>query len=545
MAGSGVFPKTATLDIIYQADYNLIQSTTAGVLSTYYGQTMLSSQLASTPVISAAQWDLLRQDINKCYRHITNSNSTILDVDPEDIILAGDANAYKVAADYCETNKATVNAAQLTSNVDSDSITVAWNGTRTYKMTYTWTSSDVANHWFNLGGYFVIDLSGSNAISSKDIDWQDNILNAIATQTYTRSNWVNATNIDVYEYGNNAVYSENYARIVCTKVSATQLDISVIISDVDTGDVAALVGPGPAGPAVDENVDTDVAASITRYSSFDAIVAPSIIATPISGFETTIPVAVNILLVGGGGAGGSGWPDGSGGGGAGGGGAGVSQFSTTLQAGLSYPVVVGTGGINVPYPAAGQGGSGGNSSIAGVVGYGGTGGFTQGGGYTAIGGAGGIYTTNGGASYNVGGTGGAYNSAGSSPGGGGGGSDDIPDGSGVGGDGQAWSVTGATYGGGGGGGADYFGLKPGGAGGGGTGGSASGAATAGVNGLGGGGGGGESWNGGGNRWGPGGNGGSGIVVVSYVSGSQLFSGGTVTNSGGRYYHTFTTSGTLS
>ena len=121
MAGSGVFPKTATLDIIYQADYNLIQSTIAGVLSTYYGQTMLSSQLSATPVIQAAEWDFLRQDINKCYRHITNANSTILDVDPEDIILAGDANAYKVAADYCETNKATVNAAQLTSNVDSDS----------------------------------------------------------------------------------------------------------------------------------------------------------------------------------------------------------------------------------------------------------------------------------------------------------------------------------------------------------------------------------------------------------------------------------------
>jgi hypothetical protein len=34
------------------------------------------------------------------------------------------------------------------------------------------------------------------------------------------------------------------------------------------------------------------------------------------------------------------------------------------------------------------------------------------------------------------------------------------------------------------------------------------------------------------------------VVVSYVSGSPLFSGGTVTSSGGRYFHTFTTSGTL-
>ena len=286
MAGSGVFPKTASLDIIYQGDYNSIQSTTAGVLSTYYGQSMLSTQLAANPVISATQWDNLRQDINKCYKHITNADSTILDVDPQDIILAGDANAYKVAADYCETNKAVVAAAQLTSSVDSDSMTATWNGIHTFRMTYSWTSAANANYWFNLGGYFVVDVSGSNGTSSKDIDWRDNILNAIPTQTYTRTNWVNGTNIDVYEYGNNAVYSENYARIYCQKVSATRLDIYVIVSDVDTGDVAALVGPGPAGPAVDENVDTDVAASITRYSSFDSITAPSgVIAVPVEAFS--------------------------------------------------------------------------------------------------------------------------------------------------------------------------------------------------------------------------------------------------------------------
>lgn len=533
MAGSGVFPKTATLDIIYQADYNLIQSTIAGVLSTYYGQSMLSSQLSATPVISASQWDLLRQDINKCYKHITNADSTILDVDPQDIILAGDANAYKVAADYCETNKATVNAAQLTSNVDSDSITAAWNGTRTFKMSYTWSSANAANYWFNLGGYLVVDLSGSNAISSKDIDWRDNILNAIATQTYTRTNWVNGTNIDVTEYGNNAVYSENYARIVCTKVSSTQLDISVIISDVDSGDQTG------TGAPVDENVDTDVAASVTRYSSYDSIVAPSISATPVSAFNSTTPVTVDLLIVGGGGAGGSGWPDNIGGGGGGGGGGGVYIASTTLQAGLAYPVVVGLGGTNIPYPTNSSGGTGGQSSIAGLVANGGFGGYP-----TPSGSQGG----QGGNGNAVGGAGGAYNSAGiagigGAGGGGGGGVDDADNTQGTGGAGSNWAIDGVTYGGGGGGGGDYTYGAAGGSGGGGNGASAV-AGTAGTANTGGGGGGGSSTGGG--SWGPGLNGGSGIVIVSYVSGSQLFNGGNViNNSGGRWYHLFYNSGTLS
>jgi hypothetical protein len=283
MAGSGVFPKTATLDIVYQGDYNTIQSTINGVLSTYYGQTPLSSQISANPVIAAPAWDNLRLDINKCYKHITNTDSTILDVDTQDIILAGDANAYKVAADYCETNKAVVAAAQLTSTtLSSNTLFGSWNGLHTHRVNLTWATAAAANYWFNLGGYIVVDVSGANGTSSKDLDWQNDILNAIPTQTYTRNNWVNGTDIDVYEYGNNAKYSENYARIYCQKVSATQLDIYVIVSDVDSGDQQN-ASPTPGLP-VDENVDTDVSAIITGYSSFDSIVAPAITATPITYF---------------------------------------------------------------------------------------------------------------------------------------------------------------------------------------------------------------------------------------------------------------------
>lgn len=38
---------------------------------------------------------------------------------------------------------------------------------------------------------------------------------------------------------------------------------------------------------------------------------------------------------------------------------------------------------------------------------------------------------------------------------------------------------------------------------------------------------------------------AGGIIVSYVSATQLLNGGTVTTSGGRYYHTFSTTGTLS
>jgi hypothetical protein len=266
MASAGVFPKTATSDIIYQADYNAIQSVIAGVVSTYYGNAVSSSQLSGNPIIAASHWDNLRVDINKAYKHITNADSSINDVAPGGLVTAADANAYKVAADYCETNKNTVAGAQLASAVDSTSITVAWNGNHQWTYTYTWPSAEAANYWFNAGGYFSVDVSGDGSTGTpKDADWQDNILNVIPTQTYGNTQWDAGNNIDVIETGNVSQYTENFARIFIVKTSSTVLTITVIINDADTGDQTGIGAP------VDEDVNTNAYASITRYYSVDAI----------------------------------------------------------------------------------------------------------------------------------------------------------------------------------------------------------------------------------------------------------------------------------
>lgn len=266
MATSGNFPKVVG-DTVYQGDYNAIQSVINGVVSTYYGNSMSSSQLSGTNTVAPSEWDNLRTDINKAYKHITGSDSTVVDISSGGLIYHNHINDYKTAADYCETNKNTVYAAtQLASGVNSTSMTAAWNGSHTWTYTYTWASADAANYWFNAGGYFSVDVSGANSSgSSKDNDWQNNILNAIATQTYGNTQWDAGTAIDVYEYGNVTQYSENYCRIQITKSSTTVLTISVTVNDADTGDQTGI------GAAVDENVNTDAAASITYYYSTDAI----------------------------------------------------------------------------------------------------------------------------------------------------------------------------------------------------------------------------------------------------------------------------------
>lgn len=270
MASAGVFPKTASSDVIYQADYNAIQSVIAGVVSTYYGNAISSSQLSGNPVIAASHWDNLRLDINKAYKHITGANSSISDVAVNGLVTAADVNAYKSTADYCETNKNTVAGGQLASAVNSTSITSSWNGLHTWTYTYLWPSADAANYWFNAGGYFSVDVSGDGSTgTTKDNDWQNNILNSIATQTYGNAQWDAGSTIDVYDYGNISQYAENYCRILIQKASSTQLNVTVQLNDADSGDQQN-ASPTPGLP-VDEPVDTNAYASITRVYSIDAI----------------------------------------------------------------------------------------------------------------------------------------------------------------------------------------------------------------------------------------------------------------------------------
>jgi hypothetical protein len=262
--------------------------------------------------------------------------------------------------------------------------------------------------------------------------------------------------------------------------------------------------------------------------------------------------AVDYLVVAGGGGGGGGT---GGGGGAGG----MLPSTAILTSGTAYTVTVGAGGAGGPGTVSGnQGTIGSNSVFTGIAtatGGGSGGGIALSGGNGGSGGGGGgntaITNTNGGTGTSGQGFAGGTNTIAANYGGGGGGGASAVGGnsgtsvSGNGGAGLANSISGSslTYAGGGGGGANSTGTAAGtgGAGGGGAGGFSA-VGTAGTANTGGGGGAG-GFNTPGATYYAGGTGGSGQVVISYASTSQRGTGGTVTNVGGFYIHTFSTSGT--
>jgi len=271
-------------------------------------------------------------------------------------------------------------------------------------------------------------------------------------------------------------------------------------------------------------------------------------------------VVADYLVVAGGGGGGA---NAGGGGGAGGlrstvtatGGGGSLESAITLSTLNTYSITVGAGGSFGSTTGTPVSTNGTNSSISGT-------GLST---ITSTGGGRGLNPDNNGVSGGSGsgaaGTGSKTGGAGTTnqgykggdsnatfiAGGGGGagavGGNASGSTSGNGGAGVAVAISGSsvTYAGGGGGGKEgASGAGTGGSGGGGNGAAANGNGTAGTANTGGGGGGGSN---GATVYG--GAGGSGIVIISYTSATPKFVGGTITTSGGKQIHTFTSSGTLS
>lgn len=195
---------------------------------------------------------------------------------------------------------------------------------------------------------------------------------------------------------------------------------------------------------------------------------------------------------------------------------------------FSTNVAIGGGGGGTDNGSGSSGGSGGGGEYN-VPGLGGAGTFGQG----HDGGHGDVVASGG---YALAGGGGGANVAGVN-------SDAVAESSGDGGAGLSYAISGSsvTYAGGGGGGVDTRA-----------------AGTPGNGGIGGGGNGSKSSTGdngtantgggrGGGEYAPGldgGSGGSGVVIISYPTGSIMATGGTITTSGGNTIHTFTSSGTF-
>jgi len=266
--------------------------TTAGYFNPLNAVPVVAEEL-----ITAADWNLLRQDIIRAYVHI-NGNEPAGDIAmPElsnnDTVDAVIYNTWEAVQLQNTNNRNTCHPSQKSlSNASIGSITTPWNGIQTHVFDMVWESENHKKGFFNAGG--VLKLSGSaslpNSPEDKDTDWANIVasigtveiknlsitsnglgtikiaqtngsgvtyagwwaIDALPLNTLTKLYTLNAG--DVSGFPN---YDENYYEIEVEKISETRYRFTVTFNDADTGDPGANPGSG-----VDEDVRTNINSNV-------------------------------------------------------------------------------------------------------------------------------------------------------------------------------------------------------------------------------------------------------------------------------------------
>lgn len=173
---------------IEATDYNLIQSKIALVLGTGsgdygYGQSVASSQVVQSNIISVTQWNNLRNDLVRARQHQTNL--TIGSHRPTDVgyvvgsdltipttvekLTEADRASYNAIADTITTNRLVVPPTGQASreNLIVPAVrTSPWNGTLTHTVTVTWATANDARAYFNSGSQIWFSATRTGGVDS-------------------------------------------------------------------------------------------------------------------------------------------------------------------------------------------------------------------------------------------------------------------------------------------------------------------------------------------------------------------------------------------
>lgn len=292
MATGGIFAKSPG-DIIYLADYNSVQGLIYSVKKEFYGVATVSSQLPADSIVTSADWNNLKVDIDNCIKHQTGSNA-IPEITAKAagmLIQSSQTNLYNQHSNSANTNKIDVYAPTQLALVANTAVSNRngsvnpWNTTIQHTVRVNFASADAATYFFNCGGYLTTNVASTGGSSSKkDIDWAA-IIALFGTRAYTRTNWlaggtvilekaglaneytpVPAYSSYVYSgytgYTSYLPYAHSYIRATATKDSSSQITITILFNDA-----------GPDG-YVDESITLNITSSLNYYKSVDAIVSP-------------------------------------------------------------------------------------------------------------------------------------------------------------------------------------------------------------------------------------------------------------------------------
>lgn len=295
--------------LITEAEYTTLRSginlvmgppTGTGTNAAGYNQTTTSPAVSPGDKITAAAWNALKADVDKAYTHQVGSapNPALATVNTDSGITKTIHDALETVVDFVKAagNRFTVGSGQFTTVSASSRTKTNWNGIQTHDITFTWANANEVKAFFNAGGKLIFTSSLSyTGTEAKTIDWRTMMDPGTITMNYidvskTGTNGtitnsagyydLSATETEILNRNGATPYSENRYKIFASTIT-NGVRIRMQYQDNDAGDQQPIVGAGPAGPAVDENVQGTLtsAMSYVRPTGTNVQVSAPAIAT--------------------------------------------------------------------------------------------------------------------------------------------------------------------------------------------------------------------------------------------------------------------------
>jgi hypothetical protein len=306
-------------DTILISTYNNVRTKVAAVLGQGtddfgYGQSLSSLPVVEGGAISATDWDNLRVDLTRAYRHQTGLVPVITNIDEGLDIRWAYPLQYDALADSVVTNKDTIYTgatsgayvAQVESAVVGYSTQGPGWGNNAANQRYivqryvaSWANSELARWYFNSGGYLRLVHQftySTGSPNSKTVGW-DSIITDMNSDQFTfdyvkyRQGVSGARTVffpdipgrtDGQYHDTTAQYTENYGYQQFRFLDRRSVEIFVMFVDNDSGDqqFGGEAGVGSwggnattPGTAVDEGVQGYIQSGLEYRRSTDVVVA--------------------------------------------------------------------------------------------------------------------------------------------------------------------------------------------------------------------------------------------------------------------------------
>jgi hypothetical protein len=232
-------------------DFNTVRNIVANNLGTGsgtkgYGSPVSSFVVAPNGFISATEFTALANDINACYRHITNANASLAPVVANSVVTWANFVTYQAAATYINNNSDT-NGGAVSTPSNSVTLPAGWgnasgNEVATMNGTLTFASAEAMRFFFNQANSIRMTGSGSGGTDIKGpmfstLAGSINLnFNQTNYRTSTGANQTAKSNTNPYGYSGpvNFPAVDSQIRVAFGAPSGNTISFSIIC--FDTGD---------------------------------------------------------------------------------------------------------------------------------------------------------------------------------------------------------------------------------------------------------------------------------------------------------------------